>query len=101
MILFSGLAAASLLLVALGARAGQPIAAEVARAICVSFSSRGVGAGLSGARASYLGSRGERWRAAPRPPAPEEQGDDAGLKYGEGRGRARSGRAGRRRQRPS
>ena len=100
MILFSGPAAASLLLVALGARAGQRLA-EVARAICVSFSSRGVGAGLSGARASYLGSRGERWRAAPRPPAPEEQGDDAGLKYGEGRGRARSGRAGRRRQRPS
>ena len=50
---------------ALGARAGQHLGDEVARAICVSFSGRGVGAGLSAACASYLSSRGERWGAPP------------------------------------
>ena len=62
MILFSSLAAASLALVALGAPAGQLFDAELAQPRdCVSFFSRGVGAVLSAARASYLSSRGERW----------------------------------------
>jgi len=87
MVLFSGLAAASVLLVALGARAGHRLGATSARAICVSFFSRGVGAALSGARASYLSSRGGRWGAPPRRPGWSsarrvklvEYGEDAGA----------------------
>ena len=53
----------------------------------MSFFSRGVGAVLSAARASYLSSRGERWGAPPRRPGWSsarrvklvEYGEDAGA----------------------
>ena len=87
MILFSGLAAASLLLVALGARAGQPTRRRGGTShLCVFFQPRGGSSALRSSRELFELAR-QRWGAPPRHPGWSsarrvklvEYGEDAGA----------------------